>query len=444
MKLSLKIFALLLYFFCSVPGVGARGAELYVVRDSEIESYIGRMLDEMLLAAGLNSKSVKFYLVKDDSINAFVYGGNNIFIHTGLIQTAKTYQELQAVLAHEIGHIAGFHLVARSEKYSSAKIEGLIYGSAALLIMAAGRAGAEGVVSGLALGSHIATRRMFKFSRADEAEADSYLVKILRNIKSSGEGAITIFERLKTVSDRFIDPTMVNEYVQSHPLTETRISYIKQKFANLQYTPFFNEELQKKHLFATAKLAGYFDNSSLMFSDDFRKNDATNTYFSVFDNLQKRRFRLAEQHIAKLISKDKTNPYFYEVAADIAAKQGNFRLAVQNIKIAHSILPKDFGILFQYAEYFFFLQDFTNAIKYMKRAFLIEPLNPQVPLKLATFYNRIGQDTEARIYFLESEVLGQNFKKAKELVKSIRASQLVLNSYQSKKVQDIEDLLKQK
>ena len=61
-------------------------------------------------AAGLNPSAVRVYIINNDKINAFVAGGQRLFIHTGLLTRTKTPNEVIGVLAHETGHIAGGHL----------------------------------------------------------------------------------------------------------------------------------------------------------------------------------------------------------------------------------------------------------------------------------------------------------------------------------------------
>ena len=84
-----------------------------LIRDTEIEHVMRGYADPILEAAGLETNDVDFYLVADPEINAFVTGGQNIFMHTGMIVEADTPNQLKGVIAHETGHITGAHL-ARS------------------------------------------------------------------------------------------------------------------------------------------------------------------------------------------------------------------------------------------------------------------------------------------------------------------------------------------
>ena len=68
------------------------------------------MTAPILEAAGLGRNSVQIYIVQDDQLNAFVAGGMNLFINTGLFMRTQHSGQLAGVIAHEVGHIAGGHL----------------------------------------------------------------------------------------------------------------------------------------------------------------------------------------------------------------------------------------------------------------------------------------------------------------------------------------------
>src|SRR5262245_39156538 len=67
------------------------------IRDAEIERVIRGYSDPLLQAAGLDVQAVNMYIINDPSLNAFVAGGQNIFIHTGMIVTLDTPNELKGV-----------------------------------------------------------------------------------------------------------------------------------------------------------------------------------------------------------------------------------------------------------------------------------------------------------------------------------------------------------
>ena len=104
-------------FYAAIIAVtlAAPAAAQSVLRDAETEAFFRDISKEMILGAGLDPRNVQIILVGDPSINAFVTGGQNIFIHSGLIAAADNVNELQGVIAHEIGHIAGGHNVRFGE-----------------------------------------------------------------------------------------------------------------------------------------------------------------------------------------------------------------------------------------------------------------------------------------------------------------------------------------
>ena len=83
---------------------------LGLIRDTEIENTIRVYIAPLFEAAGLDPGSVSVHIVNDRNLNAFVAGGQKIFIHSGLLMETKTPGEVIGVLAHEIGHITGGHL----------------------------------------------------------------------------------------------------------------------------------------------------------------------------------------------------------------------------------------------------------------------------------------------------------------------------------------------
>ena len=81
-----------------------------LIRDAETETLIRQIADPIFTAARLDPESIDIYVLNDPKLNAFVAGGQNLFINTGLILSAERPDELAGVIAHETGHIAGGHL----------------------------------------------------------------------------------------------------------------------------------------------------------------------------------------------------------------------------------------------------------------------------------------------------------------------------------------------
>ena len=113
----------------------AQAADKTGIRDAEIERILRGYSEPLFTAAGLDAKSVNLYIIKDESLNAFVAGGQNVFINTGMITTLKSPNELKGVIAHETGHISGGHLVRGMDAMGKAQVPmviGMLAGVAAM------------------------------------------------------------------------------------------------------------------------------------------------------------------------------------------------------------------------------------------------------------------------------------------------------------------------
>src|SRR5690606_28078746 len=94
--------------------------------------------------SGLSPATVRIYIVNDRGLNAFVAGGQNIFINAGMVMRLGSVDQLRSVIAHEIGHITGGHLARRDEALKGARgiaVIGMLGGALA----AVGGAGGAGM-----------------------------------------------------------------------------------------------------------------------------------------------------------------------------------------------------------------------------------------------------------------------------------------------------------
>src|SRR3546814_4901058 len=106
-----------------------------ILRDAETEALLQDMMDPLTVAAGMRAGQVRVHLLSDRSINAFVAGSQDIYVHSGLIEAADSANEVQGVLAHELGHIMGGHAIRVGEGAKAAtgiSLLSLLLGAAAM------------------------------------------------------------------------------------------------------------------------------------------------------------------------------------------------------------------------------------------------------------------------------------------------------------------------
>ena len=108
--IRLFMVGILLFFAAARPAMAQS-----ILRDSETELLFREMSEPLIEAAGLDPKSVRVVLVNDPEINAFVAGSQDIYVFSGLIEAADSAEEVQGVLAHELGHVMGGHAIRVNE-----------------------------------------------------------------------------------------------------------------------------------------------------------------------------------------------------------------------------------------------------------------------------------------------------------------------------------------
>ena len=196
-----------------------------VLRDAETEALFRDMSRPIVQAAGLRPEDVQVVLIHDRSINAFVAGGQIVYIHSGLIAAADGANEVQGVIAHEVGHITGGHVIRIQEGVKVATgimLLSMILGAAAVAA-GAGEAG-MGV---MAAGQQAAMGKFLAFSRTQESSADAAAAGFLAKSKTNGKGLLTFFKKLQNQEFRYAIP-QDNGYMRTHPLTGERLAALEQ------------------------------------------------------------------------------------------------------------------------------------------------------------------------------------------------------------------------
>ena len=92
-----------------------------VLRDAETEAFFREISAPLVRAAGMRPEDVEIVLVGDRAINAFTAGGQTVYINSGLIEEASTANEVQGVIAHELGHVEGGHAMRGGDAAASAQ-----------------------------------------------------------------------------------------------------------------------------------------------------------------------------------------------------------------------------------------------------------------------------------------------------------------------------------
>ncbi len=228
-----------------------------ILRDAETEAFFHEIAEPLVVAAGLGAKNVDFVLIGDKEINAFVAGGQVVYIHSGLIEAATSVNEVQGVIAHELGHVASGDVIrvnAGASEATGITLLSLLLGAAAIAA-GAGDAGA-GI---LMAGQQAAMGKFLAFTRTQESGADQSGRRYLAKAGISGKGMISFFRKLQGQEFR-LQVAQDNAYDRTHPLTGDRIQVLQD---TMSLDPSWNKptdpKLEAKFKRIKAKLFGFIN-----------------------------------------------------------------------------------------------------------------------------------------------------------------------------------------
>lgn len=312
---------------------------LSLIRDAEIENTIRTYATPLFQAAGLNPRAITLYLVNDKSLNAFVAGGRNMFIHTGLLMAADGPEEVIGVLAHETGHISGGHLAARTEAIKDAQRGSLI--TTLLGIGAAIATGSAGVGAAvLSGGNDVALKGLLSYTRSQEAAADQAALNFLNATEQSPAGLLTFMEKLEGQEILFTDNQ--DPYLQTHPLSQDRVIFFRNQTEKSPYkdTP-PDPKLVEMHDRMVAKLVGFLEPLPRVLQK-YPEEDTSlpARYARSIAYYRKGQLDQALPIIDSLIEEEPEDPYFRELKGQVLFENGRIAEAVEEYELAKERLPR--------------------------------------------------------------------------------------------------------
>jgi predicted Zn-dependent protease len=421
-SLIAKVLALLACAAVTAQPVAAQA----VLRDAETEALLNDMTAPLIEASELEPGNVEMVLINDGSINAFVAGGQAIYVHAGLINAADTANEVQGVLAHELGHITAGHVIRFNERTKAANgisILSLLVGVAAALA-GAGDAAMGAIMAGqqAALGSFLA------YNRDQEAATDLAGARYLSGAGISGRGMISFFEKLRNFEiRRGYSQSDDAGYMRTHPLSGDRVQTLRNL---LEEDPAWEARddpaLQERFLRAKAKLYGYL-------ADPRR----TLTYFPISDTSiparyarayayhKEARIDLALAEADALLAAEPENPYFLELKGQVLLESGRPLEALDPLRRAtelsraHPLIAGIFGHALIATEN---QANYPEAERVLRAAVAKDRYNPFAWYQLGVVYAASGDIPRARLASAEQLVMNRRFPEALQNAQAAEAS----------------------
>ena len=397
-----------------------------IIRDAEIEYFLYKIILTVSDGYSRNKQPYQPILISNNAYNAFVTGSNKIFINTGLINKSKSINEIQGVLAHEIGHLVLNHSNSRSINRSNLSNYSKFATIAGLALSAGGKLNSDAAL-GLIVGTQdIALKSAFQFSRIQEQQADKYALDIFRKKKISLNGLENLLLRLSR--DEFSEGNSVVSYYRSHPYSKQRLEQLKKYKSKFSLLYKDNEAININNNEITLD---YIKNKIKSYeSDPFeilnkkKGNNFFKNYSQVIAYQKTGEYELAIKNLRKLQNTLVNYPFYDELAGDIYFSMGKYEKSIKEYKKALEKLEDKYiyaNDLIKFSLVKSFLQ--SNKNEHLRESIIVlEQMlqnNPKWKILwrlLAKSSGKIGKKGITYIALAEEALLKKNFIKAKKYV----------------------------
>jgi predicted Zn-dependent protease len=319
----------------TLPVCPAAAREVSLIRDAEIEQTLRNMTNPILEAAGLGRDSVQIYIVNDDELNAFVAGGMNLFINTGLLMRTEHPGQVIGVVAHEVGHIAGGHLsrIPAAERRATAEMI-----LAAVLGAAAGvAAGAPEIAAAVITGGQTyAYGGLMRFSRGQEQAADQAALSYMDRAGIPSQGLAEFFRVLE--NQNVLAVSSMPPYLQSHPLTRDRITFVENHVANsplAELPPGWSEA----HARMVVKLQAFLGDPREVLRRYEGDDSVPGRFARAIAQYRLPDLRQGLADIDGLIAEYPDDPYFHELKGQMLFENGRIEAAIPPYREAVRLAP---------------------------------------------------------------------------------------------------------
>ena len=387
-----------------------------ILRDAETEALFRDMSAPLVKAAGLDPANVDIVLVNDPSINAFVAGGQAVYIHSGLISQADSANQVQGVIAHELGHVTGGHAIAIGDGARAATSISLL---SMLLGVAAAVAGAGDAAFGvMAAGQQAALGKFLAFSRTQESAADAAGATYLSKAGISGHGSLEFFKKLQNQEFRYgYDNSDENAFYQTHPSSGDRLARLTETYsADPAWKKPDDQSLERRFQLVKAKLNGYIAEPRVTLQT-YPESDTSEParYARAYAFHKEALMDKAMAEADALLREEPDNPYFLEIKGQILLESGKPRDALVPLRKATELTGNQPLIATTFGHALLATEDrasYAEAERVLKAAVARDRDNPFAWYQLGVLYAAQGDTPRAQLATAEQQSLNREMPRA--------------------------------
>ena len=319
-----------------------------LIKDPWLQQSLEQIVWQINAVAGLNAP-MGLVIINDKQINAFAVPSGLIGINVGLLDKAKSLDEIVSVVAHEIAHVSQRHYQHRNDE----KTKQLLMQAGGLLAgVAASKVGDGDAAAAVMLGSQaMSANAAASYSRGQEREADRIGMQIMNQAGYDVNAMPSFFATLDQ-QNPVKSNTLIPSFILSHPLTADRISeararvatYKRDSQANMASNRYQSIQQQRAQLFEQiqwrARYYGYLVNKADLEQGAKTSKAAKLALINYYlDNGQPKAAQSLMQDFDEDIN-TLANPLAVVTFSQLAAQQGNVDVAIAKLQQLASVYPE--------------------------------------------------------------------------------------------------------
>lgn len=411
---------------------------MILIRDDEAETVIKEITGPIFKVAGLTPSSVSINLINDDDPNAFVMGGQNIFISTGLLKFSDNPEILAGILAHETGHIIGGHLVQHTKEMKNLQSKMLLGLLAGALVGAATKS-TDAAIGTITSAESMSVGGMMSFSRAQESAADSTSARIMKKLGVGSSGLVEFLHSLSTNERTFYGNIAV--YQRTHPLSAHRIDFLKANSLQSSQGSYLTSDLRDRFKMVRAKIIGFTASPAEIMREYGTGDSKPALYARSISYFREQNRKLAIDELNKLIALEPKSPYIFELKGQILFELGQIDESIAYYHKAYNLKPSSDIITMEYASTLIANNKNPNMVLKLLQQVLSHKRDEAYAWHLlGKTYKNLSDEANMHIAFAFESYLKGDLTTAQKQINTVKNK--ALSDEAKRKLRDIENLVK--
>jgi len=375
-----------------------------ILEDPEVTDYIQALGNRIVAQIPDSEQRFTFFVVRENSINAFALPGGFIGVNYGLLTATANEAQLASVLAHEIAHVTQRHIARGIQAQGRSAMASAAAMLAAILIgMATGTP--DAMQAGIAVAQGVAAQQQINFTRANEYEADRVGIGFLAAAGFDPQGMPDFFETLSRRAG--LAGVGVPELLRTHPVTSNRIAESRDRAALLAPTitaetpayAFVRERVRVLGAPGDADLRPYY--AALA---DRAPLTAAQRYGEALARLGAGDRERAANALVELAAAQPQSPMLQAALGQALFAAGQEPLALQGLRRALAIAPRNVPLTVRYAEALLRSGGAAEAHAVLLDLFNNVPPTPEQIRLTALAASSAGDDGDAAYYMGEYHI----------------------------------------